>query len=341
MRRAADCRTLLAEYHRRHEPIYHVKKLRFAGVGDRDVYNITAPFKDESKHIIAGRVEKRDSEKSMTAFFEKKHGIWTMMKDMPTFPLQDPFVTRIDGLLVFGGVAVQDDGSGHLCWRTVLYRGTSVKNLEPFFAGPIGMKDLRLGQMPNGLILVLTRPQGLKGGRGKIGFFLLCDLSELSIEKIENAPLLEGHFAEGEWGGANGVFPLKNGDAGVLGHIAYFDEKGNRHYYPMIFTLDPLTGYHTPIEIIATRSDFIDGPAKRKDLQDVVFTGGGIRGNSRLILFVGTSDAEAQKIVINDPFKKYDIDWNSDELRRAVFVHEETIIIREDQWQDMAEGGFF
>jgi hypothetical protein len=228
------------------------------------------------------------------------------MKDMPAFPLQDPFMTRIDGLLVLGGVHVYRKDSGETTWRTELYKGKTVKTLEPFFNGPEGMKDLRLAQMPDGIILVLTRPQGEKGGRGKIGFFLIPGLNDLTVKMIEDAPMLEGHFAEGEWGGANDIHPLKNGHAGILGHVACFDEKGDRHYYPMVFTLDPQTGNYTPVEIIATRADFIDGPAKRPDLKDIVFSGGGIRGNSQFVLYAGTSDTEAQRMVIEDPFEKYD-----------------------------------
>lgn len=306
MNQATECRALVERYKMNHQPVHYVEKLKFMGGGQNDVYNITAPFSDETKQVIAARVEPRESEESTVAFFEKAGESWKLMKDMPFFPLQDPFVTRIDGLLVFGGVRVTRDSAGEATWRTVLYKGETIKTLVLFFEGPVGMKDLRLAQMPNGIILVLTRPQGIKGGRGKIGFFLLPALDELDVRKIEDAPLLEGHFAEGEWGGANEIHPLRNGDAGVLGHVAYFDEQGDRHYYSMIFTLDPLTGNHTPVEIIATRDDFIDGPAKREDLKDIVFSGGAIRGNSRLILFAGTSDTEAQKIVLDDPFEKYE-----------------------------------
>lgn len=308
MGQATDCKNLLIKYKKNRQPVEYVGKLNFSGVGNKDVYNITAPFLDEGKSIIAGRVEERNSEESTICFFEEKKGIWGIIHNMPKFSLQDPFVTYIDGLLVFGGVKVYKNPDGKAGWRTVLYKGKSIKQLVPFFEGPKGMKDLRLAQMPDGIILVLTRPQGAKGGRGKIGYFLCPTLDDLDVKKIEEAPVLEGHFAEGEWGGANGIYPLKNGDAGILGHVAYFDEKGDRHYYSMIFTLDPLTGNHSQVEIIAIRSDFIDGPAKREDLKDIVFSGGGIRGNSRLILYAGTSDTEAQKIVLKDPFEKYDIE---------------------------------
>lgn len=301
-----DCNTLLEMYRNNRQPVHYVEKLKFSGVGEKDVYNVTAVFSDEKKEIIAGRVEPRQSEESAVAFFEKKEDSWQLRKDMPVFSLQDPFVTHIDGLLIFGGVEVFRDGTGKITWRTILYKGKTVKSLVPFFRGPAGMKDLRLTQLRRGAILVLTRPQGERGGRGKIGFLLLASLDELDIKKIENAPLLKDHFADEEWGGANDIHPLENGEAGVLGHVAHFDDQGNRHYYSMIFTLDPLTGNHSPVEIIATRKDFIDGPTKREDLKDVVFSGGAIRRNSKLILYAGTSDAEAQRIVLNDPFKKYE-----------------------------------
>lgn len=257
--------------------------------------------------VIAGRVEERNSEDSIVVFFEQSGSDWKVIDDMPTFYLQDPFVTRIDGQLIFGGVKVSlADNSGKVTWRTVFYRGQSIRSLQPFFEGPQGMKDLRLGQLPDGNILVLTRPQGKKGGRGKIGYLLLPSLNELSQEAIENAPLLEGHFADHEWGGANEIHPLRNVLVGVLGHIAGFDILGYRHYYPMVFMLNPYSGEHTPSEIIATRHDFLDGPAKREDLKDVVFCGGAIRKGSKIELFAGTSDAEAQKIVLDDPFEKYE-----------------------------------
>lgn len=304
--KAMSCRALLKTYKKKKPIVYDVKKLIFKGVRGCDIYNPSVPFLDESKKIIAGRVEARSNERSSICFFENSKGIWYLIKDMPNFPLQDPFVTRIDGQIILGGVEVLMSDDHKVVWRTVLYRGSSVKNLRPFFTGPIGMKDLRLGQMTNGQILVLTRPQGEKGGRGKIGYLLLSRLEQLSIQRLEDAPLLEDYFALGEWGGANEIHPLKNGYAGVLGHIAYFDTRGYRHYYSMAFTLNPSTGVHSPIEIIATRSNFLDGPAKRPDLKDVIFTGGGIREQSTFTLYAGTSDAEAQKIILDDPFINYE-----------------------------------
>ena len=93
------------------------------------------------------------------------------------------------------------------------------------------MKDLRLVELQDGSIGVFTRPQGEKGGRGKIGFTRVASLEELSIDQINKAPLLEGQFVDEEWGGCNEIHLLPNGILGVLGHIACFDEQGDRHYY--------------------------------------------------------------------------------------------------------------
>jgi len=100
---------------------------------------------------------------------------------------------------------------------------------------------------------------------------------------------------------------LANGWIGVLGHIACFDGEGNRHYYPMVFVFNPDTLEFSEMEIIATRSDFLAGPAKRSDLADVVFSGGLIRKpDGTAELYAGTSDAEAQKITMADPFGKFE-----------------------------------
>jgi hypothetical protein len=128
-------------------------------------------------------------------------------------------------------------------------------------------------------------------------------LEHLTLEVIHEAPVLDGLFMEEEWGGANEARLLSNGLIGVLGHIARFDEEGNRHYYPMVFALDPRTGEHSDIRLIAARADFLEGPAKRPDLADVVFSGGLVRKKDGTAdLYAGVSDAEAQRISMQDPF---------------------------------------
>jgi hypothetical protein len=303
------CKQLLEEYTHKAQPAIDPVKILFSGVGEKDVYNITAPFEDEGELVIAGRVESRDSEHSEVYFFVEEDGDWIPRKNAPVFTLQDPFFTRIAGELILGGVQIFPHPTleGQLGWRTVFYRGSSISGLREFAKGPDGMKDLRLVELKDGRIGVLTRPQGEKGGRGKIGWTVISSLDELAPDVVEEAPLFGGQFIDEEWGGANEPHLLDNGLVGVLGHIASFDQAGDRHYYPMVFALDAEAGTVSDIELIATRSDFLPGASKRPDLTDVVFSGGLVRKqDGTAVLYAGISDAEAQKITIPDPFLPYE-----------------------------------
>ncbi|WP_411169761.1 DUF1861 family protein [Clostridium sp. MB05] len=299
------CNGLLKEYLEAKPSVYNVEKIKFVNVGDNDVYNITAPFKNDDKTIIAGRVEARDSEHSKVYFFENISEGWSPAKGYPVLELQDPFYTRINDELIVGGVEIFPDPEKEdtLKWRTIFYKGKNIQSLERFFVGPDGMKDLRLAQLLDGKIAVLTRPQGEKGGRGKIGFTIINSLNELTIEVVNESPLLNGLFIDEEWGGANEARPLDSSTLGILGHIACFDNDGNRHYYPMTFKLDINTLKVSEQKLIAIRKDFKPGEAKRPDLEDVVFSGGLIIEGNKARLYSGISDAEAQFIEIDNPFK--------------------------------------
>lgn len=282
------------------------KRMIFTGIGGRDAYNPTAPFKTSFRgravEVMAARVEARDSEQSETVFFEKSRGRWRPLPGAPRLKLQDPFVARIAGQLVFGGVETfpKDGGLGY---RTVFYRGKSLGTLKRFAVGPDGMKDIRLAELPGGKLLVLTRPQGETGGRGKIAMTVLDGLGALEPGAISRATMLEGLFRADEWGGANELHVLSDGRVGVLGHVARFDETGGRHYYPMAFTVDPATGRRTPMKILLERGRLPAGASKRPDLEDVLFSGGLIRGkNGTAALYVGAGDAEAYRVEIEDPF---------------------------------------
>lgn len=300
--------TLVNQYRER-KPDIRGEKLRFSKVGERDVYNITAPFEDSGESVIAGRVERRDTEQSKVVFFTKRENEWLPRESTKTYELQDPFVCRIHGQLVFGGVEIfpHPENNDALSWRTVFYKGESINDLQRFSTGPDGMKDIRLIELEDGRIGVFTRPQGEKGGRGKIGYISIPSLDELDAEKIAGAPLIHNHFVDEEWGGANEIHLLANGQIGVLGHISRFDDEGDRHYYPMVFVYNPKTNEISHMEIIAMRDDLPDGPAKRPDLHDVLFSGGLNRlENGRATLYVGVSDAEAHQVALSDPFKKYE-----------------------------------
>jgi hypothetical protein len=285
-------------------------KIKFHGIEKgKDVYNITAPFKVGEDFYLAGRTEPRDSEYSEVVFFKLEGAAWVADHKQPRLKLQDPFVSKIDHELVLGGVEVFDDteNPGVLNYRTVFYRGTSINALQRFTQGPDHMKDIRLCELPDGRILVMTRPQGENGGRGKIGYLIIDSLDELNAENIEKAVILEDMFLPEEWGGCNELHLLKNGKIGILSHIAKYGQEGNRHYYATVFCFDYRTGQHTPMKIIATRKNFQDGPSKRDDLKDVIFSGGIVRmENGMAQLYCGVSDVEGHTITIADPFVSFE-----------------------------------
>lgn len=240
------------------------EKLTFIGTKGKDVYNITKPFEDDGELIIAGRVESRDSEESEVNFFREIDGNWVKVEKNITLELQDPFVTKISGELVLGGVETYPNLAlkGSLGYRTIFHRGKDVNDLKRFSVGPEFMKDIRLLELSPNKILVFNRPQGAIGGRGKIAFTIIHSLDELNAEVISNA----------EWGGSNELHLLNNGLIGVLGHVSCFDKIMDKHYYAMAFAFNPETKEVSPIKLIATRKNFKPGEFKRKDIIDVIFS---------------------------------------------------------------------
>jgi hypothetical protein len=306
--RTRPCQELLAAFHgtpAAHRPRQGAK-LIFAGTKGRDVYNCTAPFSWHGESLIAARVESRDDEFSQVMFFTERQGTWVQRPHAPVFDLlQDPCVTQMGDELVLGGVSISVDAAKHsVCgWRTVFYRGRTIESLTPFARGPEEMKDIRLRQLPGGGIAVATRP--FIKGQGTIGFTILRHIDELDADALAGAPLFVGQFADQEWGGANELHVLRNGSLGVLGHMACWDAAGNgvRHYYPMAFVIDSVNWRHTPPVIIAERAVFPVGPAKRQDLQDVVFSSGLVRqDDGTALLYAGLSDCEVGVVRITDPF---------------------------------------
>lgn len=280
-------------------------KLCFHEVSTCDVYNPTATFSYEGRTLLCARVEQRDSEHSEAVFFyEKEENHFYPVEELKRYKLQDPFITKVAGNYVFGGTEIfpHPENPNALWWHTKFFFGKSLDSLTELTTGPKGMKDIRVVELKDGRVGVFSRPQGAIGGRGKIGFTTIDKLEDLNADVIEAAPLLE-LFDDEEWGGANEAILLEDGRIGVLGHIAKFTTGDVRHYYSMSFILDPVTNEYTDAKIIAERADFVDGPSKRPDLVDVLFSGGILLKGDKAELYVGVSDCEVQKIQIRNPFK--------------------------------------
>lgn len=302
-----SCRELLAEY-QAEKSLENAKKIVFLGVNGYDVYNFSSPFTSGGDVYIAARVEKREDELSHVRLFKRVDDT-TYSAALPekTFlRMQDPFVTRVGDEIILGGVQITSnplDDREIINWRTLFFRGKTVEELTLFATGPNKMKDIRLVEMP-GKIGIFTRPQGAVGGLGQIGFIAVNSLEEVNEQNINRAVILDNMFMPDEWGGANEVHPIQGGLLGVFGHIACRCQQGSLHYHAMCFAFDPQTFCHTTPKILAARKDLPDGPVKRRDLTDVLFTAGINRlENGKIRLYAGMSDCEGACCDIPSPFE--------------------------------------
>ena len=295
---------LLETHEKKQESNTPAVRPTFRGVEGYDVYNPTKAFDYKGKKMICARVEKRDSENSQAVFFEEvKTDVYQAAEGWQRFPLQDPCIAKVCGHYVLGGTEVfpHPQNPDWVCWHTVFYYGTDLENMSKLAEGPDGMKDVRLVELADGRIGIFTRPQGAKGGRGKIGFTIVNSFEEVTAQTMQDAPLLP-LFGEEEWGGVNEAVLLSDNRIGVLGHIACFEPDEVRHYYPMSFVFDPQSRECTGLQILAERKEFLPGPNKRPDLEDVLFSGGITLMGEDALLYVGVSDCEVQYKTIRNPF---------------------------------------
>lgn len=267
-----------------------------------DVYNPAVIVTENGEVEFLGRAEGRSTKYStLIVHFCSINGVWIPQSKI-AIQFEDPAVAQIDDQIVVAGVELtRYHHTASANYKTVFYKGTSLDNLERLKEeGPLGMKDIRLVKLKDGRIGVYTRPQGLKGGLGQIGFTTINSLDDLNEEVIRNAPLINTRFPEDEWGGANQAKQLSDGRVFVLGHRAYRNIKGARRYFPWIFIHNPATGEIQDLGILVESADFPPGVAKAWDLRDVLFPAGFILDGDKLTLYTGTRDTGVGKIIIRN-----------------------------------------
>lgn len=292
------------------EHVYERAILKFNGVDGYDVYNPSVPFRVGNDEYIFGRVEKRELwASSVTRLFVRTgKDEWSLHGYAQSYPVEDPFVSDINGELVLGGTHVKKYGgvmSGYCCY---FYRGAPHDMLY-FTSGPSGMKDIRLLDMKNGKIGVFSRPKRVfdNGEGSQVGFTIINDLNELVPDTVENAPYIKGLFGPGQWGGANNAYLLESGKIGVVGHTAFSQKRADgityQVYCTTAFVIDPLTLELLDNKLIATAASYHDTPAKKPHLADCVFTSGIVRRpDGKCDLYGGVRDAFSGRVVIDYPF---------------------------------------
>jgi len=263
-------------------------------------YNPSVPFKNGDEWMMLVRVERveDEAESEVWAFHcdpdtkMQRYGGEAPSEDDEIWRKigQDPSVAIIGDELIVGAIEVRPDENNPtmLVYRQAFWRGASLDSLEPFVAGPDGMKDIRVVDMGDGQVGVYTRPQEdiLEGaGPGKIGFRMLNSIDQLAqIDLVADVPIVDGLFADGEWGGVNHVEHLGDGINRVWGHVARWVDvepgvvEGDRirEYYGVVFIHDTNTGDISDMQIVAGYDDFDQSQItpKRDDLRRIVFPAG-------------------------------------------------------------------
>lgn len=293
--------------------VYESTLVTFDGVEGWDVYNPSAPFEWEGERYIFGRVERRGQwARSWVGLFKqtgKDH--FTRVPDFVLNPLEDPFVTFVNGELTLGGVHVRYTRNRIETFETCFFRGTELSDMRYFTTGPVGMKDIRLLGLQEGRIGVFTRPNSkahlaATGRQVDIGFTVVDSLDELDANAVTQATPISGVLEEGQWGGCNKAYLLQDGFIGVIGHICYQTGSGDtevRHYLNMSFVFRPEELHAQELQLIGTRKCYPQGPSKRPNLVDCCFPSGIILRDGGLAdLYSGIGDCQVGRITIDNPF---------------------------------------
>ncbi len=272
-------------------------------------YNPTVPFVYKNKLMIIARVENRDDDyTAFSIFFEKKGSKWRRSEDFKEIKLQDPFLTKIDGEFLLGGVEAENHDNETYDFRTALYKGDELEDLKLFYIGPNKSKGLRICKLRNSKYVVLSRPMFPsdldKDGRGRLAYKLTDDITDLDTDFVKSQ-IIEGILKEKEWGGANQIFELENGNVGILGHRAFFGENGiDKIYVSTAIELDVLNNKIVLNKDILERSVFPDFQPLRPFLENVLYTSGMIATVKDDVynLYVGISDIRIGYAEIQNPF---------------------------------------
>lgn len=306
-------RQIEREMFEKNKAVYDSAKLSFLGVDGYDVYNCSTVIHQDGKNFIFGRVEMRDrwADSTVMLFEEVGRDTYRLVEGSKTYPLEDPFVSKIHGEYILGGTHVRKSKGKVETFYAYFYRGNDLKNLTYFTTGPCRMKDIRLVELSSGKIGVFSRPRSKEilekyGCESMIGYEEISSIDELDAEVIERAEYLPDIFREKEWGGCNQVLRLADSCLGIIGHLSErlpVDGITYSVYMNVAFCFNPETKKCGDVKIIGTRSSYPEGPCKKEFLKDCAFTSGiTVREDGRVDLYSGIGDCEEGRITIDNPF---------------------------------------
>ena len=313
---AASVKRMKAEFEAKTPSVVESVVLKFEGVEeDSDVYNCSIPFEWKGSHYIFGRVEPHDKWASSRTFLfrEASKDRWTRVLEFGALELEDPYVQWVGGELIVGGTRVTKVAGETVDYRGAFYRdrGKGPFHLEYFTTGPAMMKDIRLVELEKKRIGVFTRPRGEDvrskyGSESVIGYTEIGSIDELTPERIESAPVIEGIFGNDEWGGCNQAYLRSDGTVLLAGHLCCLgtlapNGKPRQIYCNAAFRFDPATRKASGLRLVATRRMYPDWSPKVPHLDDCVFTSGFVFNDDGSVdVYTGLCDAAEGRIRLKD-----------------------------------------
>lgn len=282
--------------------------LTFKGVDGFDVYNCSVPFSYKGSVHLFGRIEKREewANSHVRLFKQTGKDEFTLVPGSMTWSLEDPFVSKINGEVIFGGTRVRKVKDTVTMYYSDFLRGTP-ENLLYYCTGPNNMKDVRLVELNDGRIGVFSRPK--TDTFSFIGFTTINRFEELTPKIIEKAePLNVLHT--GAWGGVNQAYLLESGMIGCVAHYS-FNSRSPKGvvlavYVNYSFVVNPNTRATHLERIIGTRDCYPSCPDKAAKLEDCAFTSGIVmRPDGKCDLYSGLGDTCEGRITIDYPFEGY------------------------------------
>ncbi|MBR6706829.1 MAG: DUF1861 family protein [Clostridia bacterium] len=307
-----NARELREEFHRR-KCVYEGALLTFSGMNGYDVYNCSIPFEWQGKRYLFGRVERREDFANSVTFLLMETGKdhYVPVEGAVVYPIEDPHVAMIRDEIILGGTHVRKRRNQIDTLYGYYYRGRDLRFLSHFTCGPANMKDIRLVELSDGRVGVFTRPRGkriaeLYGSEAVVGFAILNSIDELDDTIVDKARVIDGLFSEGEWGGCNQCYLLKDGRIGVIGHRCYKQPTPQvvlQVYVNISFIFDPATFSVSDMQVIGDKDSYPPTPHMLPYLADCAFTSGiEMRPDGKADLYSGLGDVTQGRIVIDSPF---------------------------------------
>ncbi|CAD2222580.1 hypothetical protein AGDE_05663 [Angomonas deanei] len=281
--------------------------LKFKGIDGFVAYNCSVPFTINGKRHLYGRVERVTEwvNSYSRLFVETGKDEFTLVPHAMSYQLEDPFVVKIKGEMLFGGVHVIKNKDKVCDYFCDFYRGTP-GDLRYFTAGPTKMKDIRLVELADGRIGIFSHHK--TSTTCITGFITINSLDELSKEVIDAAVPIDHTLFGDAWGGVNQPYLLSTGKIGCISHHGYVDKDENggiiNVYCNTSFVYEPSTNKVYAYKILGTKNCYPECEPKIPRLCDCAFVSGiTMRPDGKCDLYSGVGDVAEGRMVIDYPFE--------------------------------------